>query len=191
MTSEPAALKPDISLATLSGVFFRVGMASFGGSSAAWLYREIVKNRRWLNDEEFLSALTLSQILPGANPVNMSIYVGSQLRGGAGGAVAVLGLVGPPFVVILILGALYARIGAYPMVREVMGGLIAVGVGMVLQLGVQLARNIRNLIHALIAGGIFVAVGVLHWPMIPVVLVLAPLSIGIEVFLSRKRTGNG
>ncbi len=191
MTSEPAALKPDISLATLLGVFFRVGMASFGGSSAAWLYREIVKNRRWLNDEEFLSALTLSQILPGANPVNMSIYVGSQLRGGAGGAVAVLGLVGPPFVVILILGALYARIGAYPMVREVMGGLIAVGVGMVLQLGVQLARNIRNLIHALIAGGIFVAVGVLHWPMIPVVLVLAPLSIGIEVFLSRKRTGNG
>jgi len=89
------------------------------------------------------------------------------------------------------MGALYARIGAYPMVREVMGGLIAVGVGMVLQLGVQLARNIRNLIHALIAGGIFVAVGVLHWPMIPVVLVLAPLSIGIEVFLSRKRTGNG
>jgi len=191
MTSEPSALKPDISLATLLGVFFRVGMASFGGSSAAWLYREIVKNRRWLSEEEFLSALTLSQILPGANPVNMSIYVGAQLRGGPGGAVAVLGLVGPPFLVILILGALYARIGAYPLVREVMGGLIAVGVGMVLQLGVQLARNIRNLIHALIAGTIFVAVGVLHWPMIPVVLVLAPLSIGIEVFLSRKRPGNG
>jgi chromate transporter len=187
MTSEPSALKPDISLATLLGVFFRVGMASFGGSSAAWLYREIVKNRRWLSDEEFLSALTLSQILPGANPVNMSIYVGAQLRGGAGGAIAVLGLVGPPFLVILILGALYARIGAYPLVREVMGGLIAVGVGMVLQLGVQLARNIRNLIHALIAGTIFVAVGILHWPMIPVVLVLAPLSIGIEAFLSRKR----
>jgi chromate transporter len=187
MTPEPSALKPDISLATLMSVFFRVGMASFGGSSAAWLYREIVKNRRWLSEEEFLSALTLSQILPGANPVNMSIYVGSQLRGGAGGAVAVFGLVGPPFLVILILGALYSRIGAYPLVREVMGGLIAVGVGMVLQLGVQLARNIRNLIHALIAGTIFVAVGILHWPMIPVVLVLAPLSIGIEVFLSRKR----
>ena len=191
MTSEPSALKPAISLATLLSVFFRVGMASFGGSSAAWLYREIVKNRRWLSEEEFLSALTLSQVLPGANPVNMSIYVGAQLRGGAGGAVAVLGLVGPPFLAILILGALYARIGAYPLVREVMGGLIAVGIGMVLQLGAQLARNIRKLIHAFIAGTIFVAVGILHWPMIPVVLVLAPLSIGIEVFLSRKRSGNG
>jgi len=39
----------------------------------------------------------------------------------------------------------------------------------------------------LIAGAIFIAVGILQWPMIPVVLVLAPLSIGIEVFLSRKR----
>src|SRR5258706_3729477 len=136
MTSEPAALKPDISLATLLGVFFRVGMASFGGSSAAWLYREIVKNRRWLDDEEFLSALTLSQVLPGANPVNMSIYVGSQLRGGAGGAVAALGLVGPPFGVILILGALYARIGGYPLVHGVLCGLIAVGRGMELHVGV-------------------------------------------------------
>jgi chromate transporter len=189
MTSQTST--PDVSLATLAGVFLRVGLASFGGSSAAWLYRDIVQRRRWLTEEEFLSAMTLSQVLPGANPVNMSLYVGSKLRGGAGAVVALFGLVGPPFVVILVLGALYVRFGATPLVHEVMGGLIAVGVGMVLQLAAQLAKNVRRLVPALFALAIFIAVGVLRWPMIPVVLVLAPLSIATEVYLSRKAAGHG
>ncbi len=189
MASETST--PNVSLATLTGVFFGVGMASFGGSAAAWLYRDLVQKRRWLSEEEFLSAMTLSQVLPGANPVNMSLYVGSKLRGGKGGIAAVMGLVGPPFVVILILGALYLRFGATPMVHQIMGGLIAVGVGMVLQLGAQLAKNIRRLVPALFALAIFVSVGVLRWPMIPVVLVLAPLSVAAEVYFSRKEPRHG
>ncbi len=144
MTSAPSAEKPNISLTTLESVFFRVGMASFGGSTAAFLYREVVQTRRWMSEEEFLAALTLSQVMPGANPVNMAIYVGSQLRGGAGGFVAAFGLVGPPFVVILILGGLYARYGSSPVVQDVLAGVVAIGVAMVLQLGTQLARNIRK-----------------------------------------------
>jgi chromate transporter len=61
---------------------------------------------------------------------------------------------------------------------------------MVLQLGTQLARNIRRLVPAVIAVAIFVAVGVLNWPMIPVVLVLAPLSIGFELYFNPK-AGHG
>jgi chromate transporter len=182
---------PNVSLATLAKVFFGVGMASFGGSAAAWLYRDLVQKRGWVSEEEYLSAMTLSQVLPGANPVNMALYVGTKLKGGQGGIAAVLGLVGPPFVVILILGALYLRYGATPLVHEVMGGLIAVGVGMVLQLAAQLARNVRRLVPAAFALAIFLAVGVFRWPMIPVVLVLAPLSIATEAYLSRKAPGHG
>jgi chromate transporter len=190
MTSESSAEKPNVSLTTLLGVFFRVGMASFGGSTAAFLYREVVQTRRWMSEEEFLAALTLSQVMPGANPVNMALYVGAQLRGGAGGFVAAVGLVGPPFVVILILGGLYARYGSSPGVQGVLAGVVAIGIAMVLQLGTQLARNIRRLVPALIASAIFIAVGVLNWPMIPVVLVLAPLSIGLELYAT-PRAGNG
>ena len=186
MTSESSAEKPNVSLSTLMGVFFRVGMASFGGSTAAFLYREVVQVRRWMSDEEFLAALTLSQVMPGANPVNMALYVGSQLRGGIGGFAAAFGLVGPPFVVILILGGVYARYGGSPVVQAVLAGVVAVGVAMVLQLGAQLARNIRSLVPAIIATAIFIAVGVLNWPMIPVVIALAPLSIGFELFMDVK-----
>jgi chromate transporter len=186
MTSESSAEKPNVSPITLLGVFFRVGMASFGGSTAAFLYREVVQVRRWMTDEEFLAALTLSQVMPGANPVNMALYVGAQLRGGIGAFSAAFGLVGPPFVVILILGGLYARYGGAPPVQAALAGVVAVGVAMVLQLGTQLARNIRRIVPAVIAAAIFMAVGVLNWPMIPVVIVLAPLSIGFEFWMDTK-----
>jgi chromate transporter len=186
MGSEQFAKVPHVPLLELMGVFFRVGITSFGGSTAAWLYRELVERRGWLDEDHFLTALTLAQVLPGANPVNLSIYVGSQLRGGIGGAAAALGMIGPPFCIILGLGFLYREFGSSPFVHAVLGGLAAVGVGMTLSIGTKLARKVRKPIPVLIAGALFVTVGVLHWPMIPVVIVLTPLSIGLERLAGRK-----
>jgi chromate transporter len=188
MSSESPAEKTFVPLLALVGVFSRVGITSFGGSTAAWLYREIVQRRGWLDEDHFITALTLSQVLPGANPVNLSIYVGSQLRGGIGGAAAAFGLVMPPFCVILVLGYFYRQFGSSPVAHAVLGGLAAVGIGMTLFIGVKIAHQVRRPIPILIAVSIFVAVGILHWPMIPVVLVLTPLSIAVERWLGSKKT---
>jgi len=186
MDSESPANHPHVPLLALVHVFFRVGITSFGGSTAAWLYRETVEKRGWLDEQGFVTALTLCQVLPGANPVNLSIYVGSQLRGGLGGAAAVLGMVFPPFCVILALGYLYMRFGTSPIAHAVLSGLAAVGIGMTLSIGAKLVRGVRKPLPVLIASVLFVTVGVLHWRMVPVVLVLAPLSVALE-FLSEKR----
>ena len=188
MSSESSAGKTFVPLLSLFVVFSRVGITSFGGSTAAWLYREIVQRRGWLDEDHFITALTLSQVLPGANPVNLSIYVGSQLRGGIGGVAAAFGMVMPPFCIILVLGYLYTRFGTSPIAHAVLGGLAAVGVGMTLFIGVKIARQVRRPIPVLIAATIFVTVGLLHWPMIPVVLVLTPLSIAVERWLSPKKS---
>ena len=177
---DPMAERPKVPLLELMGVFLRVEITSFGGSTAAWLYRELVERRGWLDEDHFLTALMLAQVLPGANPVNLSIYVGSQLRGGIGGTVAALGMVGPPFCIILAFGFLYRQYGSSPAVHAVLGGLAAVGVGMTLSIGVKLARKVRKPVPVAIATALFVTVGVLHWPMIPAVLLLTPLSIGLE-----------
>lgn len=187
----PAPDKEKVSLAALASVFFRVGLTAFGGSTAAWLYHEAVKKRRWLDEEGYLTALTFSQVLPGANPVNMSIYVGSMLRGGIGGVVAAIGMVGPAFVVILMLGFLYAQIGGSPITRAVLAGLAMTGVGMTVSVGVKVAKKIRGIVPILFGIAIFIAVGILHWPTVPVVLVLAPLSVGIEYAAHRNGDGHG
>ncbi len=180
---DSSAAKSRIPLLALIAVFFRVGITSFGGSSAAFLYREAVERRRWMDDHGFVTALALCQVLPGANPVNLAIYIGAQLRGGLGGAAAAIGLIFPPFCLILVLAVLYAQYGAVPLVHAILGGLAAVGIGMTLSVGAKLARTIRKPVPVAIAATLFVTVGVLHWPMIPMVVVLAPLSIGVERLL--------
>jgi chromate transporter len=178
--------KPDkghTALTALIAVFFRVGITSFGGSTAAWLYRETVERRRWLDEKGFVTALTLCQVLPGANPVNLSIYVGTQLRGGLGGTVAAVGLIFPPFCIILVLAVLYLRFGTSPLVHAVLLGLAAAGVGMTLSVGAKLARDVHKPLPIAIAAALFITVGILHWPMVPVVLVLAPVSIATERLL--------
>jgi chromate transporter len=106
--------------------------------------------------------------------------VGAQLRGGLGGIVAAIGLIFPPFCVILVLGFFYVQYGTSPIAHAVLGGLAAVGIGMTLSIGAKLARSVRKPIPIAIASTLFVTIGILHWPMIPVVLVVAPVSIGLE-----------
>ena len=180
---DSSAAKPQVSWSALIAVFFRAGITSFGGSSAAALYRETVERHRWLDDHGFVSALALCQVLPGANPVNLAIYIGAQLRGGLGGTVAAIGLIFPPFCLILVLAALYVRYGALPIAHSILGGLAAVGIGMTLSVGAKLARTIRKPVPVAIAATLFITVGVLHWPMIPMVLLLVPVSIGVERLL--------
>lgn len=67
--------KPTVTLPQIFALFARIGLTSFGGGLSAWIYREVVDRRQWLSEDEFLAGLTLAQILPGPNVINISIYI--------------------------------------------------------------------------------------------------------------------
>jgi chromate transporter len=176
-----------VGLSQLLATFVRLGTLTFGGGVQSWIHREVVQRLGWINDKSFLSGMTVAQILPGANPVNMALYVGLQLRGGVGAAVAVFGMLIPAFCTTLILGALYRSYGHLAAVHFVLAGMAAAGVGATLTMGIKVARRLpRNLVTALIAVTVFVLVGVLRWPMIPVVVVMVPLSIALAFVAERN-----
>src|SRR5258708_22028525 len=85
-----------VTLPTIASVFSRIGLSSFGGGLIAWMHREAVERRRWVGDQEFLSGLAIRQVLPGGNMVNMSLYLGTRLRGALGALTAVPGRTGLP-----------------------------------------------------------------------------------------------
>ena len=181
------AVPARVGLNQLLATFVRLGTMTFGGGVQSWIHREVVQRLGWINDKSFLSGMTVAQILPGANPVNMALYVGLQLRGGAGAAVAVFGMLIPAFCTTLLLGALYRSYGQLAPVHFVLAGMAAAGVGATLTMGIKVARRLpRNLVTALIAVTVFVLVGVLRWPMIPVVVVMVPLSIALAFVAERK-----
>jgi chromate transporter len=181
------AVRPRVGLNHLLGTFVRLGTMTFGGGVQSWIHREVVDRLGWIDSKSFLSGLTVAQVLPGANPVNLALYVGLQLRGGVGAAVAVFGMLVPAFCTTLILGALYRGYGHLAVVHFVLAGVAAAGVGATLTMGIKVARRLpRDFVTLLIALAVFVLVGVLRWPMIPVVAVMVPLSIGLAFVAEKK-----
>jgi chromate transporter len=172
----PAPLIPYIEIAML---FARIGITSFGGGLSAWLYREVVEQRGWLKADDFLGALALGQILPGSNVVNLSIYVGQRLRGAVGSVVAVLSLLLPPMVSVVLIAALVHHYGNLVWLHQALEGVAAAAVGMTISMGVKTARraiSVNRFAWVMILL-VFVTVGLLALPLVPVVLVLAPLGL--------------
>ena len=176
-----------VGLPRLLAAFVRLGTVTFGGGLQSWIHREIVDRLGWVDEDTFLSGLTVARIVPGANGVNVALYIGFKLRGAMGAAAAVLGLIVPAFCVILCLGYLYRRFGHLAPVHFVLAGLAAAGVGATLTMGIKVGRRLpRDLATALSAVAVFALVGVLQLPMIPVVLGLIPISVGLALLAERR-----
>jgi chromate transporter len=175
--SESSSRLPAVSLREIALVFSRIGISSFGGGLISWMHREAVERRRWLQEREFLSGLALSQVLPGANMVNLALYLGIQLRGGIGAVTAVLGLLWLPIIVIIAMFELYSRVSGAASVHVILDGVASAAVGLNIATGLKAIQRSKSLPAVAVALAVFLAVGVLHWPMLIVILCLAPLSV--------------
>lgn len=178
------------SLAVIFGIFFRIGAFSFGGGLSGWVYREIVILRGWLDEDEFMSGLAVSQVLPGANVINLSVYVGQKLRGGPGACAAFFGLICAPFFVVIGIASIYGTLRELSFAEAAMDGIAAAAIGMIL---IVAGRGIRRASHrpeALVAlFGTFVAVGLLHYSLLLVVAIVAPLSVLAAWYRGSTREG--
>jgi len=174
-------------LPVILAAFFRLGITSFGGNTAAWLYYRIVQRRHWVTDAEFLSGVALGRTMPGSGGVNLTVLVGQRLCGGAGAVAAVTGLLSGPLAIVVALAIGYTRVGWNPVLHAVLDGIAAAAIGLTLATGLSLLQWRRAEIGPLtITLATVLCVGVLRWPMIPVVLCLAPISIGLAL---RARRG--
>jgi len=175
-----------VSLRALFFAFFRLGLMTFGGAVQSWLHRDIIVRRKWADEETFVSGLSMATVLPGANPVNMSLYLGMRIRGGIGGLIAVVGIVLPACCIILLLGLAFHRLIGFPVVHFVLAGLAASGVGVTfftaMKVAWQLPRSAFNIVMGVL---VFLASALLRLPMVPIVAIAVPLSIGYAYWGSR------
>ena len=172
-------------LSSIFAGFFWLGVTSFGGNTAAWLYHQIVRRRHWVTDAEFLSGVALGRTMPGSGGVNLTVLIGQRLGGSSGALVAVVALLVGPLAIVLALAIGYARVGWNPALHTVLDG-IAAAIGLTFATGLTLLRWRRAEIGPLaITLATVLCVGVLRWPMIPVVLCLAPISIGLALLAQR------
>jgi chromate transporter len=165
-------------LASIARVFLVIGMQSFGGSLSAWIRREVVQRRDWMEERQFLSGLALCQIAPGPNSVNMAVFVGTTLRGPAGALAAVAGMVGAPVVVVLLMGMGFAALRDAPLLEQAMAGLGAAAIGMNIATGVRMTRKgIAGIWPAAVMAVTAVAIGAVGLPIYVVLPVMVPISL--------------
>ena len=172
--------KARVSLRAIASVFLQVGAFSFGGGVTGWMHRITVTHKGWLTEGQFLSGLALGQVLPGANVSNMAVYVGQVLRGPVGALVALFAVLTGPFFLVIAFASVYGDIIKLPFFHSAMDGIAAAAVGMVLRMGFAGASHgCRSVTMGGMAFAVFVAIGIFQWPLVPVVLVAAPISVAL------------
>lgn len=89
----------------LFSTFFKIGSFTFGGGWAmiSIIEREIVDKHHWIEKEEFIDLLAISQAIPGVLAVNIASSIGDRLRGMKGSIAAALGTILPSFLLILAI----------------------------------------------------------------------------------------
>ncbi len=168
------------SLAQLFGAFNRLALQGFGGVLPV-AQRELVERQQWLTKAEFLALLSLGQVLPGPNIVNMALMIGQRFFGLRGAFTALAGLMAAPLVIVLALAVGFSQVGHIAWVAGALRGMGVVAAGLVLSLAIKLAPALRENVlgwplASLIAALTFVAIGLLRWPMVGVVLGLGSLG---------------
>ncbi|MEP9379774.1 chromate transporter [Aquabacter sp. CN5-332] len=157
--------------------FLRIALSGFGGA-LPFARRELVEKHRWLSPTEFNDLLSICQLMPGPNIVNMSFCLGWRFRGLAGSAASFTGLVLAPCIISLALTAIYLKYGQVPVVSGTLRGISAVAIGLFLALGLKMLYAERRSPHILFFAALaFLGAGPLGFPLVAVILVLAPFSV--------------
>lgn len=176
--SDPGIDGARVSLVELALTFNHIALASFGGGLSAWSREVLVVEKEWLGEAEFLSAMTMCRILPGANQVNMAVFAGSKMRGLPGAAAALFGLCLMPVVLIMVAGFFYFRFKEMPAVKGVLHGASAAAVALTIAMVIQTGRKcLTSVVPVLLFVAAFILNGLVRWPLPVVLAILAPLSL--------------
>jgi chromate transport protein ChrA len=128
---EVSSLRPVPSVADWLRVNLSIGTLSFGSASRIVLYEDaVVRERGWLTNEEFDEVLTVAQLLPGPNLVNLSAYLGYRLVGAVGSVLGIVCLCLPGAMLGVALSGVLAL--DHPWVQAPLRGMAVAGIVLLL-----------------------------------------------------------
>lgn len=153
--------------------FARIGLLSFGGPAGqiALMHRELVEERHWISEEQYLHALNFCHLLPGPEAQQLATWIGWKLHGVRGGLAAGLLFVLPGALVILVLSMVYAFAARLEWFAALLLGVKAAVLAIVVQALFRIAgRSLNTKLKQALAVLAFVAIFFLNLPFPLVVL---------------------
>jgi len=156
--------------------FNHLALQGFGGVLAV-AQRELVERRGWMSKDAFLELLSIGQVLPGPNIVNMALIYGDRCFGWRGAFAALTGVMAVPLLIVLVLAWLWQQGAASPLAAGALRGMSLVAAGLIVATALRLVGALsRNVLAggaccALVAATA-AAIGVMRWPLVAVLPVI-------------------
>jgi chromate transporter len=161
MTAPPRHVTRSGTIAEVGAYFVRLGCIAFGGPAAhiAIMRRELVTQRKWLTDDEFVDMLGVTNLIPGPNSTEMTMHTGYHRAGWAGLWLGGLGFILPAVLIVLALAWAYVRYGDTPAGEGILAGVGPLVLAIIIQAiwGLRTAA-VKTPLAALVGVGAFVAV---------------------------------
>ncbi|MBL4727505.1 MAG: chromate efflux transporter [Rhizobiaceae bacterium] len=166
-----------IPLREMFGTFAKIGFLSFGGPAAqiSLMRRIIVEEKNWLNEKQFLNALSFCMLLPGPEAMQLATYAGWRLHGVIGGLIAGLWFVLPGALIILALATIYSFFGNVPLIGALFLGIKSAVLIIVIEALLRVSkRALKGRVYWVIAALAFIGIFFLALPY-PLIVFLAAL----------------
>jgi chromate transporter len=122
--------------------FLCLGTVGFGGpiALAGRMQSELVEERGWIRNEDYLEGLALAQLAPGPLAAQLAVYLGYVRAGILGATGVAVAFIAPSFVMVLLISVLYQKYGGLPWMQSLFYGIGAAVVGILLRSVSKLSR---------------------------------------------------
>jgi chromate transporter len=122
--------------------FLKLGTIGFGGpiASVGYMQRDLVEQRGWIDRRNFLDGVALGQTMPGPLAAQVAMWVGYLRRGPLGAAAVAAAFVAPSFLMVVVVGAIYARYSGLAIVQSLFYGIAPAVMAIITIAAVKLVR---------------------------------------------------
>ena len=166
-------------------IFFKIGAFTFGGGYAMLpLIQQEVLSHNWMDLEQLVNFVAVSESTPGPLAVNLASFVGAETGGLLGAGCATIGVVLPSFLIILLVAKFYQAFRTNTLVKGCMNGLRPTVVGMIGASLLSVAGSAFSLsdgVVPLVLAVVLLAVILFaHWKKVhPILLIVGSAVVGI------------
>ena len=181
---------PSGRLVEVAAYFLKLGITGFGGPAAhiAIMHAEVVKRRKWLDDQRFLDILGATQLIPGPNSTEMAIHIGFLRAGWPGLIVGGLCFILPAVLIVTALAWAYVRFGSLPEVSSALYGIKPVIIAVIAQALWNLGRKaVKDPLTAVVG----VAVLALYFLGVNEIALLFAGGLAVMIARNLRRLGKG
>ena len=170
-------------------IMFKIGLFTFGGGYAmvAIIERELVDKRKWIEHDEFLDVMAISESTPGPLAINSATFIGYKVSGVLGSVAATLGVVLPAFIVIFIISLFFDRFLELEYVAYAFKGIQACVVFLIGSAGIKMLKHIKfnflNIFFMIATAGCMIGFALFSVNFSSIFYILIGGGIGVFIYL--------